>query len=189
MDAVRWLVPEVDRDGSMETARKAIDESLSTWQGSFTKWPGSRAVDASLLWMAAPYEMLLPDEPRFAATLARIESELMDEDGGVHRFRDDTYYGGGAWPILASAYGRVLVRRGAPGDLERARRALAWIEAQADERGNLPEQVADRAFAPGRIGEWRARWGESARPLLWSHAAYLALQAELTSSMPTTGDA
>lgn len=189
LDAARSLVPGVDPDGSMEAARLAIHATLATWRGSFTKWRGSRAVDASLLWIAAPYEMLPPHEPRFAATLARIETELMDEDGGVHRFRDDTYYGGGAWPILTSAYGRVLVRRGSPGDLARARRALAWIEAQADERGNLPEQVADRAFAPERIGEWRIRWGESARPLLWSHAAYLALRAELASSTHMTGNA
>ena len=78
--------------------------------------------------------------------------------------------------MLTSAYGRVLLRRGDPGDLERAHAALHWIEAQADEHGRLPEQVADHAFAPDRIDEWRELWGESARPLLWSHAAYLSLR-------------
>jgi GH15 family glucan-1,4-alpha-glucosidase len=131
--------------------------------------------------MAAPYEMLAPTEPRFAATLSRIESELISADGGVHRYRADTFYGGGAWPLLTAAYGRVLLRRGAPGDLERARAALRWIERQADEEGRLPEQVADHAFAPRHIEEWRERWGESARPLLWSHATYLALSVELAA--------
>ena len=91
----------------------------------------------------------------------------------------DTFYGGGAWPVLTSAYGRVLLRRDGPGDRQRAMAALRWIEAQADPEGRLPEQVADRAFAPHRLAEWRERWGESATPLLWSHAAYLALRAEL----------
>ena len=81
--------------------------------------------------------------------------------------------------MLTAAYGRVLLRRRAPGDVERAHAALRWIEAQADADGHLPEQVADHAFAPRHIDEWRQRWGESARPLLWSHAAYLALHTEL----------
>ena len=118
---------------------------------------------------------VLATEPRFAATLARIEDEIITDGPGVHRYRSDTYYGGGAWPVLTSAYGRVLLRRDDPGDLERALEALRWIEAQADQRGELPEQVADHAFAPERIDEWRESWGESARPLLWSHAAYLSL--------------
>jgi hypothetical protein len=56
-----------------------------------------------------------------------------------------------------------------------------WIEAQADAEGRLPEQVATHALAPERLGEWQQRWGESARPLLWSHAAYVALRLELAT--------
>ena len=120
--------------------------------------------------------LAISTEPRFAATLHRIEKELVTDGPGVHRYRSDTYYGGGAWPVLTSAYGRVLLRRGGPGDVERALQALHWIEAQADARGELPEQVADHALAPERVDEWRELWGESARPLLWSHAAYLSLR-------------
>ena len=166
-------------DDAVRVAREGIDARLATFTTGYTKWPASPEVDASLLWMAAPYGSVAPEEPRFAATLARIEAELVGVDGGVHRYPTDTFYGGGAWPVLTSAYGRVLLRRGAIGDVERARAALAWIEAQADEDGRLPEQVAERALAPDRIDEWRDRWGESARPLLWSHAAYLALRTEL----------
>jgi GH15 family glucan-1,4-alpha-glucosidase len=103
----------------------------------------------------------------------------VDEDGGVHRYRDDTYFGGGAWPLLTAALGRVLLRRDAPGDRARAERLLAWIEAQADADGALPEQVATRALHPDRVQEWVERWGPSARPLLWTHAAYLGFRAEL----------
>ena len=153
---------------------------MSLVEGAFTKWAGNPEVDASLLWMAAPYESVSATESRFAATLSRIEDELTTDGPGVHRYRSDTYYGGGAWPVLTSAYGRVLLRRGDPGDLERALEALGWIEAQAAD-GELPEQVADHALAPERIDEWREMWGESARPLLWSHAAYLSLHSELAT--------
>lgn len=179
LDAAAVVVPELAGSGEVAAARAAISARLATSDRLHTKWSGSQAVDGSLLWMVAPYELVAASEPRFAATLTRIEDELIDADGGVHRYREDTFYGGGAWPVLTAAYGRVLLRRRAPGDVERARVALRWIEAQADARGLLPEQVADHALAPHRVAEWRQRWGESARPLLWSHAAYLALRTEL----------
>jgi GH15 family glucan-1,4-alpha-glucosidase len=164
-------------------ARRDHEASLLVPDGrAWTKWAGMDAVDASLLWIAAPYGLVPPDHPRFAATLARIETELVSPAGGVHRYRDDTYYGGGEWILLTAALGRVLLRRDGPGDRERAEHALGWIEDQAAPDGTLPEQVATHALAPERIDEWRASWGESARPLLWSHATYLALRAELDRS-------
>jgi GH15 family glucan-1,4-alpha-glucosidase len=189
IEAATTLEPGLAQEPAVIRLRSMIEERMSVRDGAFTKWQGSDEVDASLLWMAAPYESLLTTEPRFAATLERIERELVDVDGGVHRFASDTFYGGGAWPVLTSAYGRVLLRRDEEGDLERALQALRWIEAQADERGRLPEQVADQAFAPDRIDEWRHLWGESARPLLWSHAAYLALRAELAERVDLGDDA
>ena len=180
VEAAVSMVPELATEPAMGRLRQGIEGRMAVFDGAYTKWAGNREVDASLLWMAAPYESVLATEPRFAATLPRIEAELISDGLGVHRYRSDTYYGGGAWPVLTSAYGRVLLRRGDPGDLERAVAALRWIEAQADEEGLLPEQVADHALAPERIDEWRASWGESARPLLWSHAAYLSLRSELS---------
>ncbi len=177
--AASSIWPELAEDRSVSRARAAIDGRLRGGEGVLTKWPDNPEVDASLLWLAAPYEYLAPDHPRFAATLERIEGELVSGEVGVHRYRSDTYYGGGAWPVLSSAYGRVLLRRKEPGDVDRAVRILRWIERQADEAGALPEQVADDALAPHRLDEWRRLWGESARPLLWSHAAYLALRIEL----------
>ncbi len=156
-----------------------IVERLARGGGSFTKWDGNDAVDASLLWIAAPYELHSPDSPMFAATLRRIETELLSEDGGVHRYAADTYYGGGEWLLLTAGLGRVYLRRGGPGDHERAERCKTWIERQASPEGFLPEQVATRAFYPERIAEWESAWGPSASPLLWSHATYLALLAEL----------
>jgi GH15 family glucan-1,4-alpha-glucosidase len=148
-------------------------------KGAWTKWDGNPAVDASLLWIAAPFELVSPTEPRFDATLTRIEAELVSVDGGVHRYATDTYFGGGAWLLLTASLGRVYVRRNREGDRDRALACLRWIEAQAAPDGGLPEQVATRALHPEFIDDWRASWGESACPLLWSHATYLALRAEL----------
>jgi GH15 family glucan-1,4-alpha-glucosidase len=164
-------------------ARDELEATLLEGR-SWTKWPGNDAVDASLLWLMAPYDLFDPSVPVAAGTLLRIERDLEDADGGVHRYRDDTYYGGGAWPLLTAALARARLRRAGPGDHARGFRALAWIEAQADADGDLPEQVATHALHPGRIAEWRAAWGESARPLLWSHATYLVLRHELGLPLP-----
>ena len=50
-----------------------------------------------------------------------------------------------------------------------------------DRRGWLQEQVAHSLNHPAQLEPWRARWGESARRLLWSHAKYLILRKALGS--------
>jgi GH15 family glucan-1,4-alpha-glucosidase len=162
---------------SVATAR--IEDHMGIGSAALTKWDGNPELDASLLWLAVPYRLLDAAHPAFAATLRRIEADLVDEDGGVHRYRADTYYGGGAWLLLTAALGRVYLCRNGRGDRARARRCLAWVERQAGADGSLPEQVATHAYEPGRIREWQTLWGESASPLLWSHATYLALLTEL----------
>ncbi|MGH2476163.1 MAG: glycoside hydrolase family 15 protein [Candidatus Limnocylindrales bacterium] len=173
----------MDGSSSEEAARAAAEalvaDRLLRPDQAFTKWDGNPAVDGSLLWMSAPYELVGPDHPAFAATLRRIETDLVSVDGGVHRYVDDTYYGGGEWLLLTGALGRVYLRRAAAGDRDRAIGCLRWIERQAGPDGSLPEQVATRAPHPERIAEWEASWGTSASPLLWSHATYLALLTEL----------
>lgn len=167
-------------------AEAGIVQRLAAADGGYTKWDGNDAVDASLLWISAPYGLQAADAPAFAATLARIEADLVSavegEPGGVYRYAADTYYGGGEWLLLTACLGRVYLRRDAHGDRARAERCQAWIEAQASPDGSLPEQVATHALHPERIEEWVSLWGPSASPLLWSHAAYLALVAELDGS-------
>ncbi len=165
-----------------DTVAKAVaglEARLLSGSGAWTKWVGRDAVDGCLLWLMAPYGLVSVNHPRARATLVRIERELVTPDAGVHRYLDDTYYGGGEWPLLAAALGRTYLRRQAPGDRDRAIRSCAWIEAQATPEGELPEQVATHALHPARIDEWVGAWGASARPLLWSHAAYLSLRVEI----------
>ena len=90
--------------------------------------------------------------------------------------RGDSYYGGGEWALLAALLGLWLA---AVGRSEEAWAQLDWIVAQASAQGDLPEQVSDHLLVPEAHGEWVARWGPPASPLLWSHAMFLTLAHEL----------
>jgi GH15 family glucan-1,4-alpha-glucosidase len=144
----------------------------------FVKFVGSEEVDASLLGLATPFCFLNPDDPLMLATVSRIEEDLMC-GGGLHRYKGDTYYGGGEWVLLTAWLGWYHVERG---NLERARHLLGWVESQADIHGNLPEQISLNLNDPNYLQPWRERWGEIARPLLWSHAKYLILEHALSSA-------
>lgn len=142
--------------------------------GSFIKYLGTDQVDANLIALAFPYRILEPDHPVIVATIQRIETEL--RAGGVHRYRGDSYYGGGEWVLLTAWLGCYWVERG---DLDRARELLDWVEAQADESGRFPEHVPQNLYQPEYYQIWRERWGDIAKPLLWSHAKYLILRKKL----------
>lgn len=144
---------------------KSVVHRDGCWQ------PSLSGVDANLLWLAVPFAVLKPDEEPMKATLAKIAEELYT-DGGMHRYREDTYFGGGAWLLLTAWYGWLLAEKG---DLEGARRCLAWIEQHADSRGRMPEQVPVALQLEAAYHDWLARLGTPAVPLLWSHAMYLVL--------------
>ncbi|MBP2019213.1 GH15 family glucan-1,4-alpha-glucosidase [Symbiobacterium terraclitae] len=142
--------------------------------GRLTKFADGRSIDANLLWVSVPFGLLSPSDPLMEATVAELERRCVT--GGVHRYPEDTYYGGGEWLILSAWLGWYYVRAG---NRARALELLAWVERQADERGDMPEQVTDRANVPEMVQPWVNRWGPVAKPLLWSHAMYLILRAEL----------
>ncbi|NPV67961.1 MAG: glycoside hydrolase family 15 protein [Anaerolineae bacterium] len=147
-----------------------------TVAGYLKKSLGNEAVDASLLWAAVPYGLLSVTDPRFAATLAKIEHDLARPGGGVYRYAADTYYGGGEWVLLAAWLGWVYAELGRR---DEAQQLLAWCEAQATAAGELPEQVTDHLLDASLYDGWVQRWGAVACPLLWSHAMYLILRAVL----------
>ena len=43
------------------------------------------------------------------------------------------------------------------------------------------EQTTDGLLNPLYLDYWRGQWGESARPLLWSHAMHLILEAAVAT--------
>lgn len=148
--------------------------------GRLIKSIGNAAVDASLLGVSIPYRVLQPDDRRIRATVPWIEAELRGDGGGVHRYAADTYYGGGEWILLTAWLGWYYAEVGQHGE---ALQILRWIEAQADEHSNLPEQLPRNLIAPAYLDPWREQRGEIARPLLWSHAAYLILYDALLPTL------
>lgn len=146
----------------------AVDSQPPTLSGV----EGSAVVDASLIGVATPYRLLAPDDPLMRATVACIEADLHCPGGGVHRYRADTYYGGGEWLLLTGWLGWYYAE---VGETTRVQEMQRWVEAQADAAGNLPEQASHHLLAPDRHAEWEAHWGPIAKPLLWSHAMYLIL--------------
>ena len=133
------------------------------------------AIDASALLVIGAFGPVAAASPTAAATLTKIESELV-VDGGVHRYLGDEYYGGGLWVLLSGALATVHAERGDP---EAARSVLEWIETQADSARALPEQVPTALQYPDLYQPWVDRWGPIGKPLLWSHAMYLAAIAAL----------
>jgi len=133
-------------------------------------------VDASLIGLAVPYQNQTIAPEIIQTTIHKIETELYYPGGGVYRYLEDTYYGGGEWILLGAWLGWYWCQRG---QYAKAAGMKAFIEAKAGADGNLPEQVSDHLLAPAYYSEWVARWGENAKPLLWSHGMYLILCEEL----------
>jgi GH15 family glucan-1,4-alpha-glucosidase len=175
--ASRWqfLSPALRADAARaadEIRDRVLDEGVH--QGHLSKWLGEDGLDASLVACATPFRLLTPDEPLMVETLNALERELAH--GGVHRYSDDTYFGGGEWLLLAAFLGWCYLEQGRVGD---ACSQLAWVAAQAEPNGDLPEQVTSHLLAPESYNEWVERWGPVATPLLWSHAMFVTLAVEL----------
>jgi GH15 family glucan-1,4-alpha-glucosidase len=113
------------------------------------------------------------DEPIYEATVEGVRQELLCPDGGVYRYRGDTYYGGGEWILLTCSLAWHEARTG---NLDGVAPLREWVRQTARPNGDLPEQVSNHAQEPGMIAPWVARWGPVATPLLWSHAMYLIME-------------
>jgi GH15 family glucan-1,4-alpha-glucosidase len=150
--------------------------------GRFAKSDRDQQIDAALLWLCEPFHVVAPDEPAFAETLGRIVAEL-DFDGGVRRYPTDTYYGGGAWPVLTASLGWA---HAVAGDLTAAQRRQDWVSDHFDDEGRLREQFGGDRRDPEHYREWVGRWGPSAADLVWSHAMYVVLAIEVAGRNATS---
>ena len=131
-------------------------------------------LDGSLLWLGVPFGVLPLADPRIEATVEAIRRDLTGPDGGIYRYRGDTYFGGGEWLLLTSS---LAWHDAVTGNAEGFERSRAWVRAQALPNGDLPEQVTTFAQEPEMVDPWQSRWGPVATPLLWSHAMYLIMEA------------
>ena len=186
ISAVRNYLPELV--GSMDTAISEIDAWLkqnalrdaqvikmipTNGEQESAK---SLGVDASLIGLFVPYGIFTPDSTEAQSTIARIEQDIHHPGGGVYRYPQDTYYGGGEWLLLACWLGWYYAENG---QHDKAADLLKWVESQADAQGQLSEQVLDHMLAPVFLEEWEQRWGKNANPLLWSHAMLIILTEAL----------
>jgi isomaltose glucohydrolase len=154
----------IDSIGELVRRRGIVDGHLIKTIGA------GPAVDANLVACAVPFGLVDPGGDVAEATYRAIADQLAPD--GVYRYRADTYFGGGRWVLLA---GMVGWYEAVTGRLDDAWRRLAWMHDQANSNGELPEQVTGPALDPSFTPVWVRRWGEVARPLLWSHAMYITL--------------
>jgi isomaltose glucohydrolase len=172
-------------DGASHAADSLIERLLErhVFDGSFIKFEGSSAVDGSLLWLALPFGVVDAHDALMVRTAARVSHELVGPTGGVRRYLGDRFYGGGEWILLTAwlAWYRTVTGRG-----KDAARLRAWIESSATPAGHLPEQRTEAAQYPEMVMPWVERWGPVATPLLWSHAMYLVLKANLDCPWAST---
>jgi len=164
---------EAASGAAVAAEQRLVREAVS--DGHLSKWIGSSEVDASLAAVVGLLSVVDADSDLGRATIDAIETDLT-ENGGVHRYLDDTFYGGGQWPLLSCMLGLAHARAGSTA---RARELLDWAASTADADGSMPEQVDGHLLAPERFDEWVQRWGTVAQPLLWSHAMFMRLVVEL----------
>jgi GH15 family glucan-1,4-alpha-glucosidase len=164
-----------NRAGDVVAAIGDVVQGAGIVDGHLVKTIGAgTAVDASLLSCAVPFGVVEPGGEVAEGTYRAVVDQLGPD--GVHRYRVDTYFGGGRWVLLAGLVGWYEAVTGRHGE---ALRRLIWMHDQADAAGHLPEQVSDHAFDRSFIEVWEQRWGPVARPLLWSQAMYIILADEL----------
>jgi GH15 family glucan-1,4-alpha-glucosidase len=157
-----------ERVGIHVATLACLDAGLSRWgaDGVVDRSRAEQRIDASTLVLAPlglgdPLDVVQP-----------IEEYLVSPGGGIHRHLDDTYYGGGEWPLLTAMLGWGYKLMGATGE---ARAQLEWVAAHATEDGDLPEQSQDHLLVPEQFASWVEKWGPPPCPLLWSHAMLLTL--------------
>jgi GH15 family glucan-1,4-alpha-glucosidase len=180
--ATRWtfLSHDLRSDAARaagEIRARVLDEGV--YRGRLSKWLGGDGLDASLVACATPFGLVAPGDSLMDETVRALEGVVAH--GGVHRYAEDTYFGGGEWLLLAAFLGWHYLEQGRFGD---ACAQLAWIAAQAAPNGDLPEQVTGHLLAPESYEGWVERWGPIATPLLWSHAMFVTLAVELGLAEP-----
>ena len=172
LDAAAQLLQDPAWADEADRVRATLLDRFVT-NGRFTRGPSDQRLDGSLLWLGVPFGAVPLDNPILEATVEGVRQELLRPDGGVYRYRGDTYYGGGEWILLTCS---LAWHEACTGNLDAVAPLRDWVRDTARPNGDLPEQVSDHAQEPDMIGPWVARWGPVATPLLWSHAMYLIME-------------
>jgi GH15 family glucan-1,4-alpha-glucosidase len=174
LTAAARLLDDEDLLTRAETVQSRVRDN-AVRLGRYVKSSESDDVDASVLWLSTPFRVVEPGDNYFVQTVQAIEARL-SLDGGLRRYPTDTYFGGGAWPVLTASLGWHYR---AVGDLDAAHSCLEWVADHFDDDGRLGEQFGGERRDPEHYREWVNRWGPPARDLTWSHAMYVVLCAAL----------
>ena len=145
--------------------------------GFYVKSNTNGDVDASSLWLSAPFGVVDSSDEFFTKTVELIEDRLT-LDGGIRRYGSDVYFGSGAWPVLTASLGWHYVEIG---DIEAATRCQAWIESHYRSNGTLGEQYGGENRDVRNYRAWEEKWGPPAHNLMWSHAMYVVLSLAIES--------
>ncbi|QEE62019.1 glycoside hydrolase family 15 protein [Salinibacterium sp. dk2585] len=109
--------------------------------GSFTQTYGNKEVDASLLQL--PHTGFIAyDDPRMLGTVARIERDLSDEEGLLHRYRTEAHLDGlegEEYPFLICNFW-LVEQYAESGRLDDAERFMAQLVGYANDLGLLAEE-------------------------------------------------
>lgn len=161
--------PQFNR--AAETAAKIKDyiEKNCVKDNRLVKYVGCDNIDASLIWAAVPFGVFDCEDEIIKSTVKEMESTIL-HNGGLHRYPQDTYYGGGEWLLLSCSLAWYYT---AIGETCKAKPILQWVESHTDSSGEMPEQILDHVNNRDYIEKWEKLWGKVATPLLWSHAMYL----------------
>ncbi|MDR2895205.1 MAG: glycoside hydrolase family 15 [Propionibacteriaceae bacterium] len=174
-----------NRAGAAIQAIEALVARRGIHQGHLVKWLDADTADGSLSALLSPLGFIDARSSVGLATIKAVETELC-VDGGVYRFRADTFFGGGRWPLLSCFLGLAEL---AAGDRPTAQHLLDWALSTAAVNGDLPEQVdGGSLLSPEHRQAWIDRWGPVAQPLLWSHAMVLRLAQALADAAPTADE-
>lgn len=133
-------------------------------------------LDASMLALVWPFEILEPDDKRIISTVEAIEEKLVTKEG-IHRYMYDAYegevesgnvmykLGAGAWPLLNFWMSIVQSKMG---HKKKAEKYFWMVLEQLDKDLLIPEQLFE-------IGDPRV----GVKPLLWSHMMFVHAAKEL----------
>lgn len=148
--------------------REKIEQSYIKKDGYFPRNFGKindPNMDASLLGLVWPYEILDAADEKIANTIQRMEEKIVIE-GGVHRYEMDYYdgegtsqEGAGAWPLLnfwMSIYWKLA------GNRKKSEQYFDWVVEKTDKTGLISEQI---------FQDFRKNSGIT--PLAWSHAMFV----------------
>ena len=175
LEKISHLLPGEEHLATHKQIKTYILHNLQQ-DGRFVKSSLRDGVDANLLGLVVPFQVIPHTNKVFRQTLKVIEEELLSPTGGLHRYAHDIYYGGGEWILLSAWLGLVYAQIG---QRDKAAYQLQWVENQFSAEGYLPEQTSHHLLDESHYQLWHKKWGQIASPLLWSHAMHILLHLTL----------